>query len=349
MSRYPLPMPYGWFQVCWPEDLPTGKTLPLFYFDRHLVAWRDEEGTAHLMDAFCPHMGTHLGYGARVQGCTLTCPLHAWTFDAEGHNVDIPYSDKLNKAATIRTYPVREVNGLVMAWYHPMDLEPEWELPELEAFAGGEGFGAPIHKQYRVKTHWQEIAETNVDAAHVQAHLTRYERELNDGVAEPIGPPQVESFEIEGPVTHMRFVQRFPTPWGNMEGLLLTDSYGPGMACTLFSGVVDTYLMGCAIPVDAETTEVRFTFSVKALDDAESTRSVGEAFAEEIHTQTVKDLPIWENKAYLPTPRLSKDDGPIMQFRRWAEQFYAEGVQDGPQVWAPGPPEAQPEAQPALI
>jgi nitrite reductase/ring-hydroxylating ferredoxin subunit len=342
-------MPFGWFQICWPEDLPAGHTLPLFYFDRHLVAWRDEDGGAHLMDAFCPHMGTHLGYGARVDGCNIVCPLHSWTYDADGHNIDIPYSDKVNRAATIRTYPVMERNGLVMAWYHPEGVEPQWDMPELEAFAGTDDFGAPIHKQYRVNTHWQEIAETTVDAAHVQAHLVRYERELFDGHAEPITAPDVEAYEIDGPVTRMRFAQRFPTPMGVMDGRIDTDAYGPGLAVTAFTGVIDTYLLGCAIPVDRETTEVRFTFAVRSLEDAAATASVGEAFAEEIHTQTVKDVPIWENKAYLPKPMLSKDDGPIMQFRRWAEQFYAEGVEQGPQVWAPRAPAEQPDPQPSLV
>lgn len=347
--RYPLPMPFGWFQICWPDDIPAGQTLPLFYFDRHLVAWRDEDGAAHLMDAFCPHLGTHLGYGAKVEGCTLVCPLHAWRYDAEGRNVEIPYSDKVNKAARIRTYPVVERNGMVFAWYHPTDAPPQWEVPVLEAFGQTEGWGTVVRKQYRVKTHWQEIAETTVDAAHVQAHLTRYERELNEGAADPIGPPDVETYEVDGHVSHMRFAQRFPTPMGNMDGRIDTDAYGPGMAVTLFSGVVDTYLLGCAIPVDAETTEVRFSFSVRDLGDEATTNSVAEAFAEEIHTQTVKDVPIWENKAYLPRPLLSKDDGPIVRFRRWAEQFYAEGVADGPAVWAPEAPEEQPGPQPSLV
>jgi len=342
-------MPFGWFQVCWPDELPTGQTLPLYYFDRHLVAWRDEEGEAHLSDAFCPHMGTHLGYGGAVEGCTLVCPLHAWRFDAEGRNVDIPYSEGTNRAARLRTYPVVERNGMVFAWYHPFEEAPAWEVPDLEAFQGGSGFGTVVRKDYRVKTHWQEIAETTVDAAHVQNHLVRYERELNEGSNEPYGPPQVDGYDVDGHVSHMRFTQRFPTPMGNMEGHIDTDAYGPGMAVTLFSGVVDTWLMGCAIPVDAETTEVRFSFVCKDLGDEATTNSVAEAFAEEIHTQTVKDVPIWENKAYMPTPRLSKDDGPIMRFRRWAEQFYAEGVQEGPDMWAPAPPTEQPGSQPSLV
>ena len=59
--RYPLPMPFGWCQVAWPDEVPAGQAVPLYYFGRHLVAWRGEDGVAHLMDAFCPHLGSHLG------------------------------------------------------------------------------------------------------------------------------------------------------------------------------------------------------------------------------------------------------------------------------------------------
>ena len=49
MARYPFPIPYGWFQVAWPDELPVGKAKALYYFGRHLVGWRDEEGTAHIL------------------------------------------------------------------------------------------------------------------------------------------------------------------------------------------------------------------------------------------------------------------------------------------------------------
>ena len=32
MSRTPFPVPFGWFQVCWPDELELGGVKPLFYF-----------------------------------------------------------------------------------------------------------------------------------------------------------------------------------------------------------------------------------------------------------------------------------------------------------------------------
>jgi phenylpropionate dioxygenase-like ring-hydroxylating dioxygenase large terminal subunit len=121
-------VPFGWFCVGYPEDFPTGEPKALFYFDRHLVAWRDETGELHVQDPFCPHLGAHLGHGGKVEGCEIVCPFHGWKFDAEGVNTDIPYSERVNKKGTLRTYRVVERNDLCFAWYHPdPEVAPMWE------------------------------------------------------------------------------------------------------------------------------------------------------------------------------------------------------------------------------
>ena len=61
--RCPLPMPWGWFQVLYSGDLAVGESKPLRYFDQDLVIFRTESGAVKVLDAYCPHMGAHLGYG----------------------------------------------------------------------------------------------------------------------------------------------------------------------------------------------------------------------------------------------------------------------------------------------
>ena len=41
-------------------------------------------------------------------------------------------------------------------------------------------------------------------------------------------------------------------------------------------------------------------------------------------------------------PALADTDGPFTKFRKWASQFYAEGVDGEGTVWAPDPPEVPP-------
>jgi nitrite reductase/ring-hydroxylating ferredoxin subunit len=334
MNRYPFPIPYGWFQVGYPTDVAPGDVKPLYYFGRDLVLWRDDDGHAHLNDAFCPHLGAHLGHGGNVSNCQLVCPFHGWKFDGDGVNSEIPYSERTNKKAKIRSYPLVETNGLTMAWYHPTDEAPMWELPELEQFAGGDDWAPMTTRDYIVHAHWQEMAENAVDSAHF-----RYVHNTDE-------VPEIEEYIQDGPKASMRSIQRFPTPRGVVDGRIDVDNYGPGFGLTRFSGIVDTALMGCNTPIDGESCHLRFNFTVKSLGDAGSTTSVGEAFVQEVHRQVTEDIPIWENKAHIVRPALADTDGPYMKFRKWAGQFYVDDLSDGRDVYAPPRPDSpQPAAQ----
>src|ERR1700677_4152165 len=77
----PARTPLGWYQIGWSSDFESGRSLPLHYFDQDLVAFRGASGAVHVFDAFCPHMGAHLGYGGAVEGDCLRCPYHGWLFD----------------------------------------------------------------------------------------------------------------------------------------------------------------------------------------------------------------------------------------------------------------------------
>ncbi len=336
MRSYPMPMPFGWFQVAWSDEVAPGTSIPLHYFDRHLVAWRGEDGQPHVWDAFCPHLGAHLGGMAKIEGDTIRCPMHSWQYGADGRCIDVPYSDRVNNKARLRTFPVIERNGGLYAWYHPDEEEPSWDVPELEAFGGGPGYSTVFRRHYQLGCHWQEIAETQVDAAHIQAHLIDYQIALNDGVR-PERPtmPQVDSYDTDGPIAKIRISQDFPTPRGAVTGRIDTDVWGPGVAATWFTGLVDTLLLGCATPTGPDSCELRYSFVVRSSGDAEATERLGASFIEEIHLRTAEDVEMWETKAYVPRPALAHGDGPIMQYRRWCEQFYAEGVDRSPEAWAP--------------
>ncbi|MGE4094608.1 MAG: Rieske (2Fe-2S) protein [Candidatus Binatia bacterium] len=60
-------------------------------------------------DNHCPHRQGPLADGL-VGGGKVVCPLHAWKFD-------LATGRCLGETATIRTYPVREVNGhIILEW-----------------------------------------------------------------------------------------------------------------------------------------------------------------------------------------------------------------------------------------
>lgn len=323
MNRYPFPIPFGWFMVGYPEEFPTGSAKPRYYFDRHLVVWRDESGDAHVMDAFCPHLGAHLGHGATVEESTIVCPFHGWRYDATGANVEIPYSERINRRAHIRSYPTIERNGVMMAWYHPDDVAPLWDIPEIPEFADHPDYSTVIRTHYVIDAAWQEMAENSIDAAHF-----RY-------VHNTATVPEIESYEANGPRSQMRSSQKFVTPRGVVEARIDSVQHGPGLAVVNFSGVIDTINLTVTTPVDAERCEMWFNFRFKTLGDEATTANVGKAFVNEVDKQVREDRPIWEHKAHLVRPALADTDGPFMQFRKWASQFYAEPVDDERTVFPP--------------
>ncbi len=310
-NRYPFSMPFGWFSVSETDELAVGQTKAAYYFGTHLVVWRDETGEAHVQDAFCPHLGAHLGHGGTIRNCEIECPFHGWKFNAEGDNTDIPYSERTNKKAKLKTYPVTEVNGFVFAWYHPQDAPPSWEMEEVVEI-GTDDFAGPKKSKHVVQAGIQEMAENAVDSAHF-----RYVHHVAE-------VPEIVRYDMVDHQTFMESLQRFPTPRGVVDGQINAQQMGPGSSIVRFNGIIDTILVSASTPIDAGQTETRFHFYVKNLGDAATNSSVGDAFATEVDRQFVEDIPVWEHKAHLVRPALADNDGPFMKFRKWYSQFYAE-------------------------
>jgi phenylpropionate dioxygenase-like ring-hydroxylating dioxygenase large terminal subunit len=314
--RFPFPIPFGWYQVAFPGDLAPGEVTAVEYWSRELVLWRDTAGAFHLQDAFCPHLGAHLAYGGSVDGDLLTCPFHGWKFDGAGACTNIPYSQRTNRKARVRTYPTVERNGLVLAWYHPFEAPPQWEIPVIEEI-GDSAWSDFYASSYVIRTIPQEMSENGADPAHFRfVHGT-------DTVAE------VEEYNTDGPCSVMLSKQTYVTPRGVTEGRIDVYNYGPGFSKVWFSGIVDAVNIATTTPIDENTTQVRFNFIVRKLDDERLTSTVADAFVKEINKQVQEDREIWEHKTFLPSPALADTDGPILKFRKWYSQFYAEPYEVG--------------------
>src|SRR5690606_7597358 len=180
-----------------------------------------------------------------------------------------------------------------MAWYHPEDVDPLWEIPEVPEFNDPEHFTELVHRDFIINAAWQELAENGVDSAHFRyVHNTEI-------------TPTLDSYETDGYTTRMRSTQKFPTPRGVVDGRIDADTFGPGFGVVRFSGIVDTVNLGCNTPIAADKCHLRFNFTVRRLGDEAATSSVGEAFVTEVCKQVQEDIPIWENKAYIPKPALA--------------------------------------------
>ena len=104
--RFPFPIPFGWFQVAFPERPRAGRGHAARRTGT--ASWccgATTAGDFHLQDAFCPHLGAHLGLRRHRPDGELQCPFHGWRYDGEGACTNIPYSQRTNRKARLRTYP----------------------------------------------------------------------------------------------------------------------------------------------------------------------------------------------------------------------------------------------------
>ncbi|MEU0447287.1 Rieske 2Fe-2S domain-containing protein [Streptomyces tendae] len=130
----------GWYVALPSAELRTGPRRATLFGTAH-VAWRGDDGQAHVQGAVCPHAGAAL-FGGRVVDGTLECPFHRWRFDGSGVCVSVPGRRPPARAA-VTALPTRECSGYVWVWYGagPPRYEPP-DLPGLEArrFPGIRGF-----------------------------------------------------------------------------------------------------------------------------------------------------------------------------------------------------------------
>lgn len=311
--RFPFSTtPTGWYRVAYSHDIAGGQALPLYYFGRDLVCYRGASGAVHVFDAFCPHLGAHLGYGGRVEGDNIVCPFHSWVFDSSGVNVCVPYADRVNRKAQLTHRPAAEANGEVYVWFDEGNRPPWWDVPRLLE-EGDDRYVWHPGRRWTIRTHVQEVLENAVDIAHFPSV---------HGMAD-FGMVDLEE---EGPMLRASNDVTFVTPRGNVNGTLISELWGLGINHVRPTGLVDAVAIFATTPVDDELTEIGYTFFVPRGDEANdgsAISNIGRGLIDQFHLGAMQDIPIWEHKCYHLTPALAAGDGPIMAFRRWAHQFYA--------------------------
>lgn len=109
-------VPEGWFFVCSSSDLKKEKAQGFQICGQELVLFRGQDNKVRALDAYCPHMGTHLGVG-KVVGNEIRCFFHHWRFNENGKCTDIPCQKQIPEKAQLKAYAVLEKYDCI--WIHP--------------------------------------------------------------------------------------------------------------------------------------------------------------------------------------------------------------------------------------
>jgi len=315
MSRFPFGTPFGWYPVAWRHELASGELLSGKNLAQELVVFRTPDGGAHVLDAYCPHLGAHLGVGGTVETDGLRCPFHGWKFAGDGSCLDVPYAKRIPPGVRARPYPARETGGLVWAWYHPKDAAPLFEPPEIPEYGADDWTPGWTSYEWTIRTHPQEIAENSIDWPHLtEVHLME--------------PPPERDVRFVGHEILWETATRknVTTMDGESDDIRITGR-NPGLGCSYvrYTGMGDTAIVMGMTPIDDEMLHMRFGVIGKKAgrSDAEMAE-FHQAYSNDMAAAVEQDFPIWENKTYHDRPRLCDADGPVGDYRSWAAQFYAD-------------------------
>lgn len=317
--------PRGWFAVA--ESAEIGrKPFNVHYFGQDMVLYRGASGKVVMLDAYCPHMGTHLGMSTTsatvvsetfMEGDNIRCPFHAWRFGADGKCNDIPYfKGPIPEKARLRSWPVQERYGIVFCWHDPEQLAPDFALPDYPEWDDPSWVRWERLDHLADLNHPIEIFDNMSDVAHLD-HLhggggvTRYEN------------------EVDGHILHQR-ESMSTTPEGELLSgetrktmTTLAGYVGPGIAFGRFVEA-DARQIICATPIEDGTCRLWQASMVKApqgkVNDA--ARAYRDQFNGFMCSGLLKDAEVWKYKKPAFQIMQLPSDGPFQQSRVWYSQFY---------------------------
>ena len=152
-----------WHPVALSEDVDEGP-LAVRLLDERVVVYRLGSGEDRAFHDLCIHRGTPISLG-RVEGETIVCAYHGWTYDAGGKCIripSIPSGHPIPKKACLTDYLAAERYGIIWVCLAKQPRAPIPDVPELED---------PNYRIYfRQRKPWQCTAarsiENFVDFAH---------------------------------------------------------------------------------------------------------------------------------------------------------------------------------------
>ena len=319
--------PEGWYLVEIARNLPTGGLLQKEWMGQQIVAWRDSSGEVCVSEAYCPHLGAHLGpeSGGRVRNGRLVCPFHGFEYDISGQCVATANAPP-PRTARLNVYEAREINGLVFGWWSPVGRSPQWELPQWEEKA----WSGLRYVRLKFRGHAQETAENSVDISHFQ-YVHGY------GTVKQIGDVHVDGACLRNSFVFRRKVSLAGVPVLT-DVAATTHVWGFGYSFVeIHERVSDLKLRQWILctPVDDTQVELVVALEARRWEPGQKwlatllLKGLPESWLPRFFVSRVKhdvrqDVQIWENKRYQPRPILSRSDGEIMTYRKYCEQFYPE-------------------------
>ncbi|WP_016695827.1 Rieske 2Fe-2S domain-containing protein [Rhodococcus rhodochrous] len=326
MSPMALSMkPTGWFQIGWSTDIEVGDVKPMRYFGHDLVAYRTESGRLVVLDAYCEHLGAHMGHGGTVAGDDIRCPFHGWQWSPEGRNTCIPYQKATNRVRRIGTWSTAEHDGIMYLWHDAEGRDPQYDVPSIFDLFPTCGTADDYHdlgeagrfQSDELPIHPQYAAENGVDFAHFK-YVHRAD-EIPTVVHREFGDTD---FKTELALNFKR--RGADGSYELVEGRTRASLLGLGLGFSHADGVGSICSLTAVTPVDDERSIVWFS-AWASKEDGEDEARVAKRQRNAVG-QLKADIAIWEHQRYTEPPGLATAEAAgFRDIRQWARRFYPEG------------------------
>lgn len=159
--------PDHWYPLAWSREVKRGKAHGVRFAGDPIVLVRTASGKVFALEDRCAHRQVPLSAGV-VDGESIRCCYHGWTYDCTGRCTDIPYLGRERLPNGVRAYPCRESGGLVFVFIGNPARAQEAKFPEL---------GAVTDRAYKtrrfggdVKCHYTFMHENLMDMNHQFLH-----------------------------------------------------------------------------------------------------------------------------------------------------------------------------------
>lgn len=314
-------IPTGWYRLGNLDAVPRNSAMAWSALGVELVWWIDNEGNVSAAEAWCPHLGAHLGHLGSIvtdpdrRDAVLRCGFHGWCFGADGSTVRSQHGSRPSSTAALRTFDTAcqgsEAYAFIdVAWDGRGAPDPtegaSWPLADFGPSPQDREPDVTLPSVAELTAHQQVVLEGDFDLNHFRpVHGVEFELVDSDiGVGAPNaasvryqtpGPrPQVVSVRLDG-VSRMWEEVRI----GPIRVVLTADYVTETPNRSRVAGNVSVWGP-----------------SVRAAERA------AKRLSSTLGNDIGRDAAVWETRRYDAPAAFAPSDRLLVEFRRWAGRFY---------------------------
>jgi len=313
-----------WVYVHSAKKLKAKEIVNLTIMNRELVLWKSESGSISLLDAYCTHLGAHLGNG-KVCGEVLQCNFHKRKFELHG--------SCRGRGKSVQSYEIIIQHELIFAWFG--EAESDWKMPDLlQGFYPDDTdstWKIFKTKQFNYDFSAKDLLDNTVDPVHFKTFHAQ---------CDSFEPTEVLEVAPHLFVSKVTFIGNPQLTKRNIKFrlVLVNQSYGPtslvvnASAHVMGKTYISKFIFLCT-PKQNENTDFTLAIATK-IDKSLSwwqrlfvyayTYRAFRIQAREFYVESEK---IWKTKTYLKDPDYLPQEAAMKVYNAWYSRFFEKSSQ----------------------